>query len=235
MDLRIAVSKVDKYGDTVSGDTVEIIERPNGGLSVVLADGRIDGRDNKAISTMVTHRVINHISEGVRDSAAIRASASSIFTEFDGKVRANLNVISADLQTNTILISRNSPVPVFLISDDTVEFLASESNPLGEHIDSSPTIVELQIKPGIAVIAFSDGVFNAGNRQQQISDFVTTIEALIEEQEPSAQEIADFLLHRAVRMDEGRPQDDMSVIVLSISPRSTDRIRRMKVSMALDK
>ena len=234
MELRIAVSKIDKYGHADSGDTVEIIERPNGGLSVVMADGQIEGKNNKAISTMVTHRVINHISAGVRDSAAIRAAVSSIFTEFNGKVKANLNVISADLQTDTILISRNSPVPVFLISDDMVERLASASEPLGNRIESNPTIIELQIKRGLAVIAFSDGVFNAGSQDQQISDVVTTIDAFIDEQEPSAQEIADFLLQRAIRMDEGRPLDDMSVIVLSVSPQSIDQIRRMNVTMTLN-
>ncbi len=234
MELRIAVSKVNKHGNTGSGDTVEVIERPNGGLSVVLADGQIEGKDNKALSTMVTHRVIGHISDGVRDGAAIRASSSSIYTEFDGKVSANLNVVSADLQTNTILISRNSPVPVFLIDDDSVNYLTSRSEPLGEHVDTTPSIVELQIKPGMAVIVFSNGVFDAGHPNQQIPDFITTIEALIDEQEPTAQEIADFLLSRAIRMDEERPKDDMSVIVLSVSPQSIDRIRRLNVAMTLD-
>ncbi len=234
MELRIAVSKIDKYGDTKSGDTVEVVERPNGGLSVVLADGQIGGSDNKSISTMATHRVISHISDGIHDGAAIRTASTSIYNEFDGKVSTNLNVISADLQTNTIIISRNTPIPVFLISDGAVDSLTAESEPIGQRVDIRPTIVELQIQPDMAVIAFSNGVYYAGRKEQEISDIMTTLEALIEEQELYAQEIADFLLNRAIRMDEGRPKDDMSVVVLSVLPKTMDKIRRLNVAMTLD-
>lgn len=233
MEIKVAIAKIDKYGSGKSGDTVEVIERPNGGLSVVLADGQINNKDQKSISTLVSHRVIDHISDGVRDGAAIRATASSIFAEHEGGVLANLNVISADMQSNTIIVSRNNPIPVFLISDEQVDCLSSESEAIGGRADITPSIVELAIKPGMAIISFSDGVYNAGRQKQQIPDICTTIEALIEEQEPTAQEVADFLLNRAIRLDEDRPRDDMSVVVFMITPQSTDRIRRMNVSMNL--
>ncbi len=234
MEIKIAVAKIDKYGSGNSGDTVETIERPNGGLSAVLADGQIGGHDTKTISTMVSHRVIDHITDGVRDSAAIRAASNNIFLEHNGSVQANLNVLTVDLQTNTILISRNSPVPVFLVNEDSVDCLSSDSEPIGGRVDISPSIVELQIRAGMKVIVFSDGVFNAGRKNQEGLDFCTTIQALIEEQEPSAQEIADFLLNQSIRLDDGRPKDDMSVIVLLLKAQSNDQIRRMSVSMTLD-
>jgi len=199
-----------------------------------MADGQINGKSQKSISTMVSHRVIDHISDGVRDGAAIRATSSRLYSEYDGSIQADLNVVSADLQTNTIIISRNNPVPVFLIDGGKVDCLASLSEPIGTRADISPTIVELEIRLGMAVIAFSDGVHNAGLRNPSESDIRTTIEALIEEQEPPAQELADFLLHRAIRLNEGRPKDDMSVLIMQISPRSTDQIRRMNVSMTID-
>jgi serine phosphatase RsbU (regulator of sigma subunit) len=234
MEIKIAIAKIDKSGLGKSGDTVETTERPNGGLSIVLADGQIRGENQKSISTMITHRVIDHISEGVRDGAAIRATTSSIFAEYQGDIEANLNVISVDLQTNTIIISRNNPVPVFLINDEQVDCLVTECEPIGGRANITPTIVELQIRPGMAIIMFSDGVYNAGRKDPSIPNICTTIEALIEEQEPSAQDIADFILNRAIRLDDGRPKDDMSVIVMRVSPHSSDRIRRMNLTMRID-
>jgi len=224
MEIKVAVTKIDRYGEGKSGDTVEVIERPNGGLSVVMADGQIAGKNQKSISTMVSHQVIDHISDGVRDGAAIRAVSSRIFAEYHGEVQANLNVISADLQSNTIIVSRNNAVPFFLIEDEQVDCLSSTSEPIGE----------LPIKPGMAIIVFSDGVFHAGQDNPQNPNICTIIEAFIEEQEPTEKEIADFLLNRAIRLDDGRPNDDMSIIVMLVSPRSTDHIRRMSVSMMLD-
>lgn len=234
MKITVAVAKIDRYGSSESGDTVEVIERPNGGISVVFADGEINERNKKSISTMVSHRVIDHISDGVRDGAAIRAVSRSIFAEHQGSVRANLNVLSVDLQTNTIIVSRNNPVPVFLINHEKVDCLSSDSEPIGGRVDIDPSIVELPINPGMTIIVYSDGVANAGKSNQQNPDICTTIEALIEEQEPSAQEIADFLLNRAIRLDDSLPKDDMSIIVLQVSAHSKDRIRRMLVSMTLD-
>ncbi len=117
MELRIAVAKINNAFSAKSGDTVEIIERPNGGISAVLADGQANGKGNKGISTMISHRVIGNISEGVRDGSAIRAVSSRIFAEHNGMVQADLTVISADMQSNTVLISRNNPVPVFIVSE----------------------------------------------------------------------------------------------------------------------
>lgn len=233
MELTIAVTKVDKFNQTQSGDTVEMIERPNGGISAVLADGRINGESNKAISTMVSHRIIGNISQGVRDGAAIRAVSSRLFAEHNGTVQANLNVLSADLQTDTILVSRNSSIPVFLISDGRVDCLSAESEPVGIRPDILPSIVELPIRANMAVIVFSDGVNNAGWDKTQNLDLCTTIQALIEEEDPTAQELADYLLQQSVRLDDGFPKDDMSVVVLLIAPQSSDNIRRMNVSMNL--
>ncbi len=234
MEIKIAVAKVDKYQSGNSGDTVETIERPNGGISIVLADGRKDNMDDKGISTMVSHKVLYQISQGIRDSAAIRHTSNEIFEEYNGIVQANLNLISVDRQTNTIIISRNNPVPVFLVTDEIVDCLSSESLPIGGKTDVRPTIVELPINLGIAVIVFSDGVFLAGSQEDQNPNISLSIEAMFEEQEPTAREVAEHLLNRAIRLDEGRPKDDMSIIVMLITPRLEDKIRRMNISMPLD-
>jgi hypothetical protein len=52
-----------------------VVERPNGGLSVVLADGQSSGRGAKAISLLVVRKVIGLLAEGVRDGAAARAAS----------------------------------------------------------------------------------------------------------------------------------------------------------------
>ena len=58
MEIQIAVAKVNKYAVSESGDTLEVIERPTGGLSVVLADGQTSGRGAKAVSMLVVRKVI---------------------------------------------------------------------------------------------------------------------------------------------------------------------------------
>jgi hypothetical protein len=56
---------------------------------------------------------------------------------------------------------------------------------------------------------------------------------MIEEQDPSPQAIADALLSEAVNLDEGRPADDISVVVLKVLKRAGDNVRRMTVRLPI--
>src|SRR5512146_725804 len=142
MEIQIEVSKVNKYATSESGDTLEVVERPNGGLSVVLADGQTSGKGAKIISSMVVHKVISLLAEGVRDGAAARAASDYLFTERSGKVSACLNILSADLQTGTLVITRNNPAPVFVASGEHIECLDSESAAIGTSRNIRPAITE---------------------------------------------------------------------------------------------
>ena len=86
MHLSVAVSKVNKWASRESGDTLEMIERPHGGVSFVLADGQSSGIAAKAISIRVVRKVISELSDGVRDGAAARAANDMLFALRRGKV-----------------------------------------------------------------------------------------------------------------------------------------------------
>src|SRR5512139_1689162 len=121
MEVQIAVAKINKYATSESGDTLEIVERPNGGLSVVLADGQTSGRGAKAVSQMVVRKVIGLLAEGVRDGAAARAASDALYTDKQGKVISTLNIASLDLSSKTIVLTRNNPAPMYLYRNDKLD------------------------------------------------------------------------------------------------------------------
>ncbi|HEX7557218.1 MAG TPA: SpoIIE family protein phosphatase [Leptolinea sp.] len=231
MEISVAVAKTSKYAISESGDTLEVVERPNGGVSVVLADGQTSGRGAKAISSMVVRKVIGLLAEGVRDGAAARAASDYLFTERNGKVTACLNILSADLQTGTLVIARNSPTPVFVAVRDKIECLSAESKPIGTSRNIKPAISEIPLESGITVVMYTDGVFYAGDRYGQQMDICTMLDSLIEDQDPPAQMLADMMLNQAIRLDQNRPNDDMSIVVLKVLAQETDQIRRMTVRL----
>jgi serine phosphatase RsbU (regulator of sigma subunit) len=231
MEIQIAVAKTNKYAVSESGDTLETVERPNGGMSVVLADGQTSGRGAKAISTMVVRKVISLLAEGVRDGAAARAASDYLYTERYGKVSATLNILSADLQTGTLVITRNNPSPIFIARGDKIECLSDDSTPIGTSRNIRPAISEIALEGWTSIIMYTDGILHAGDRYGQEMDICTMLEGLLEEQDPSSQEIADALLANAIKLDQGRPNDDMSVVVLRVLPFESDLIRRMTVRL----
>jgi len=234
MEIQIAVAKTNKYATSESGDTLEVIERPNGGLSVVLADGQTSGRGAKLVSSLVVRKVIGLLADGVRDGAAARAASDYLFTERNGKVSATLNILSVDLQTGTVVITRNNPVPVFIGRGDSIDCLNADSTPVGISRNTRPLICEIPLEPGLTVMMYTDGLSQAGERYGKPIDVATILEAMIEDQRPTAQDIADALLNQAVHLDDGRPSDDMSVVVLCVVPEHSDTIRRMIVRLPVE-
>ncbi len=231
MEAQIAVAKISKHDAEESGDTLEFVERPNGGVSVVMVDTQIPGQAAKPISSSIVRKVVNLLAEGVRDGAAARAASDFLYTERNGQVAAFLNVISIDLQTCTIVISRNSPTPIFVAFEDKIECLSGESSPIGLSRNIRPAISEISLEKGITVMTFTDGLLKAGVNFGLSFDIGTLLESLLEEQDPTAQEIADTILYEAIRLDNNKPQDDMSLVVLRVLPHITDSIRRMVIRL----
>ncbi len=138
MELNIAAAKVNKYAVSESGDTLEVVERPAGGISVVLADGQRSGPHAKRISNMVVRKVISLLAEGVRDGAAARAASDYLFHQRGGKVMATLNILSVDLATETLVITRNNPAPVYYMLRGELVTLDNDSQPVGFYRVYSP-------------------------------------------------------------------------------------------------
>ena len=122
-----------------------MVERPNGGVSVVLADGQSSGRGAKAVSTLVVRKVISLLAEGVRDGAAARAASDALFTEKNGKVIACLNILSVDLQSQTVVLSRNNPSPIFIANGDELKCIDQPSFPIGTSRNIKPEITEIPL------------------------------------------------------------------------------------------
>lgn len=234
MEVKIAVAKINKYASSQSGDTVEVVERPNGGVSVVLADGQSSGRGAKHISILVVRKVIALLADGVRDGAAARAASDYLFTERGGKVSSTLNILSVDKQTDTVVITRNNPAPVLLALDETIQTLEDDCLPIGLYRSTRPNISEVSLQPGITIVLYSDGLVHAGSRYGQSMDVKTCLEALIEDlEDPSPQLIADSLLEHALKLDQGRPSDDISIVALRVTSHQGDLVRRMNIRLPL--
>lgn len=235
MELQIAAAKVNKYAISESGDTLEVVERPNGGLSVVLADGQTSGRGAKAVSQMVVRKVIGLLAEGVRDGAAARAASDALFTDKQGKVICTLNIASLDLHSRTVVLTRNNPSPVFICRGEHIDKLDAESVPLGASREVRPLITELQFEPGLTIVIYTDGLTHAGERRGTPINVGETLRAVLEDQDPSPQALADMLLAQAVSLDDNRPADDISVLALKFTSRAGDSVRRMTVRLPIER
>ncbi|MDB4897696.1 MAG: hypothetical protein JWN15_3958 [Firmicutes bacterium] len=233
MEVKVAVAKVPKSGLSESGDSVEVVERPRQGLTAIMADGQTHGRAAKRTSHMVVAKAAQLVVDGVRDGAVARGVHDHLYAVRDGKVSTELTMISVDFRTKSLVITRNTHVPVFLRRPGgAVERLDEHVEPIGIRELMKPLIAEVPLEPGIVVLAFTDGVLSAGRRYDaELS--LDDVAAMVAAAEPGCmRELADGLLEKAIDLDHRRPADDMSVLAVGLGPANDeDHVRRMEVAM----
>jgi serine phosphatase RsbU (regulator of sigma subunit) len=234
IELQVAVAKVARHGQSESGDTLEMVERPAGGFSFVLVDGQGSGRGAKTLSNLIVTRAMAQLKDGARDGVAARAAHDYLYTYRMGQVAATLNIVSVDFQSNSILISRNNPAPIFVIDPEGIRTYAEPSSPIGLHAMTKPQIAEVSIKPNMYIVAFTDGLLKAGEQHGEDVEIGNFLAGWRADQGQSAESLCELLLSRALELDRNEPTDDMTILVLAALPSSADlAVRRMLVTFPL--
>ena len=160
----------------------------------------------------------------------------------DGFLRL-LNILSIDLTTQSLVVTRNNPIPMVIAVEGEITRLDAESIPIGLYRNTRPVINEYPLIPGLTAVIFTDGLVHAGSRKGNALDIENIIKDLICKDEgvspqalPQAmpQAIADGLLERALLLDEKRPVDDISIAVLCVVAFSGDPARRLTLRLPLE-
>ena len=96
------------------------------------------GRSARIISNIVARKAVSLLGEGVRDGAAARAVHDYLRTHRSGQVSAELQMVSVDLATRSLVISRNARCPSYVWADGTLQVLEDDSEPIGIRENTKP-------------------------------------------------------------------------------------------------
>ncbi len=227
--IDVAVAKTHKHATRESGDTAEIIERPTGGVTLLIVDGQGSGRGARVISQLIVARCLAMLKEGVRDGVVARAASDILLAHRHGQVSATLDLVSVDLAAGEIVITRQGATVGVVRHADGLDLLTEETPPLGRYRLSRPMIWRYPIRAGLTVIVTSDGITASGQRLG-LSPLDLRVWSANVQDPASAQTIADQLLAEAIARDAGRPADDCTVGVVMIqSEHDGSAVRRMSV------
>lgn len=216
MEIQVGIAKVGKYAVQDSGDSVEVVERPNGGLSIIIVDGQGHGRAAKRISHQVARKAASLIGDGSRDGVVMRSISDYLYALRDGSVSATVTIITADLAANTLIVSRNSNTPVIINHQDGSSCISSGVNPIGVHRINRPSVSQWPLYPDTTIIGFTDGVVNAGRGFNETGFSLEYITDILSLDTPDPQWLANHLLEHVISLAQGRPEDDMAIAVLGI-------------------
>lgn len=231
MRIEVAWAKMPKGGFGESGDSIELVERPLGGLSLILADGQGSGPAARRISRMVAMKAVSLISDGSRDGAVARAVQDMLYTAREGRVTATLAVLSADFHTRTLVIARNAPSPVVVRQAGHVFRLEGHAEVIGTYRRTRPAMTELALESDSILLTYSDGLATAGKRYGKSLPWEDIDETLQTLPVSDLGGWVDDIIERAIDLDQGRPSDDISIMALGVIADDSGALRRLTASI----
>ena len=230
----LGVAKTTKYATRESGDTVEAVERPTGGVSVVTVDGQGSGRAAKSLSLLLTSKAVALLKDGVRDGAVARAVHDHLYAFRGGQVSATLDILSVDSPAQTILLTRNAVTPAVVGHLGALELVPVSSGPIGRYPRTRPEVVGWPMTAGLHVITITDGIATAGERHGAGPFDVLEFLRLAATAACSAADLAESILREAIHRDAGKPGDDMTVVALALRKQEEHPlIRRLSLAVPL--
>lgn len=230
--FEVAWAKMPKGGYGESGDSIELVERPLGGVTLVLADGQGSGPAARRISRMVAMKAVSLIADGSRDGAVARAVQDMLYTAREGRVTATLALLSADLHTRTVVVARNAPSPVIVRQDGVVFRLSGGTEAIGTYRRTRPAITELPLTPGTVLVTFSDGVMHAGKRYGKTLPWEQLDAEMADLEVDAVGDWVDRMMAIALDLDRDRPADDISIMALGVgSDDGGTLLRTLKASI----
>jgi hypothetical protein len=126
------------------------------------------------------------------------------------------------LQTGTIVISRNNPTPVIIAHNDKIECISTTSPSIGTSRNIRPSITEFPLESGITIVIYTDGIKFAAIAPVKHSIFAPSSKPCWKKRTCRRRRLPIPFLLKAIRLDNNRPNDDMSVVVLRSTPQKTD-------------
>ena len=218
MEVKIGLAKTSKYATGVCGDSCDIVERPHGGISAVIADGQGNGLAAHHTSSRVVHKAVELISDGARDGAVARAVHDYLYAMKDKKVSCTLTVLSADLDTETLVVSRNSNCPVIVKTEEYETVYDEDVSPIGVNRHMKPLMYELPLTSGLLVVSYTDGIAHAGRKRTgHEADFEKIMDIIRDNPPEDAAYIAKAIMDYALELDDEKATDDMTVVVLGVT------------------
>ena len=221
MEIKTEIARVRKTGMEYSSDGIMTVERPGGGIRVILADGQGNGLESRLLSRMAVNYAASLVAEGKTNEEAMRAINDRIYEEHERKVPCSLMILSVDTGSGMIEICRNTPCPVMVSAQEYDALYDDSSNPAGidRHMHTETYSLPIDEENGMLIAGFTDGFFKAGHKHSGRGVNIDDVWKIIHANPiDDCGYIAKSILEYAIDLDGGEPADDMTVAVLAVVP-----------------
>lgn len=216
----IAWQSLNKYGESICGDSVHIVEPKESELILVLADGLGSGVKASILSTLTAKMISTMMAGSISLEECVHAIAATLPVCAERKIAySTFTVIHITNNTEAVIIQYDNPPVILLRNGEHLDFHKDS-----EIIDNKQIYKSrIRLQENDTIITMSDGAVYAGtgkafNYNWSQEDIVEFME-LIYFENYTAKTMVSLLLEQCSRLYEDKPGDDTTVCAVKIRSR----------------
>lgn len=218
--MDIGYQSLNKFGESICGDTVEVVEYGDGEAIIVLADGLGSGVKANILSTLTAKIISKMIAESMSLEECIHAIAATLpVCEVRGIAYSTFTVICITKDHVAEILQYDNPHVILLRNGKHMEFEKTSQVIDNKLIYKS----RIPLNEGDVLIAVSDGVINAGVgktlnfgwQRDQVIDYMENLY----HNNFSAKAQTTALLEQCDTLYNKEPGDDTTVCTVRICAR----------------
>lgn len=215
--LQTGIARTKKDTSIVSGDMTSQIVLEDGKYMLAISDGMGSGPEARKNSKIAISMLERLLSTGFDKETSINLINSNLLNTTDEEMYATLDIEILDLYAGKIELLKNGASPTYIKRGKKVSMIESNSLPAGIVNNIKIDTYDKDLKDGDIIVMCSDGIIESN---KEYSNRKLWIQHLLEEiQTDIPERIANIILKESIDNDFGKPQDDMSVIVVKVCKR----------------
>lgn len=196
----------------VSGDSVSVFKTGDYRMYFIISDGMGSGKKAAEESKITIKLLGDFLNAGFGVKTAIEMINSTLCLKLGDECFATIDLLSLDLMTGHAEFYKIGAAQSFVYSEGKVDTLFSASIPAGMLTGVKISAQRKHLDDGDTVIMVSDGVSEAGFTAARTEWIKKEITSLADNME----DMADNVLHKAMRKSRDAVLDDMSIIAIRL-------------------
>ena len=218
----IGYQSLTKNGQIVCGDHIEKIQRPDGSVVLVLADGLGSGVKACILSTLTSTIISRMVAADLAIPTCVRAIAEALpVCSVRGLAYSTFTIISISPTGKALIVQYDNPSIALIRDGEEVPIAFTRRTVDEKEIESAA----VQLRKGDVLLAFSDGAENAGVAPGMSYAHKWGRENIVRFMEPmcaggySAKTLNTMLLDECFERYEGQPGDDTTALTIYMRTR----------------
>ncbi|MDR2899261.1 MAG: stage II sporulation protein E, partial [Clostridiales bacterium] len=202
-------ASVKKDNSHVSGDSHSVVEVNDSCVVLALSDGMGSGSNARSESQAAIELLESFLAAGFSKEMAVQMINSVLVLKSGDDSFSTMDICSINLHTGMADFVKIGAVSTFIKRGQNVSCILSDSLPLGVINDADIRSTQKKLKDGDLIIMVTDGVTDASGTYGGKS---WVVGALCEFEGSNPQDVADYIIKKAVKMSKGSVKDDMTVL-----------------------